>query len=184
MITDGTNLFKTPPTSQLLFLFFFPLFLFPSPAEIDRVLKRISEGVTEFEEIRDKVYNATNNNQREKHELELKKSIKKLQRLRDQVKTWLASNDIKDKRSLLEARKLIETVCFVFCFCFVLFFVLFVFHFDSFLLFLLSLKFAFSLFPSSLLISPFPSLKIANGEIQSHRKRFQKQKTLPRRNRY
>ena len=32
------------------------------------------------------------------------------QRLRDQIKTWVASNEIKDKRVLLENRKLIETV--------------------------------------------------------------------------
>lgn len=32
-----------------------------------------------------------------------------LQRLRDQIKTWVASSDIKDKRLLLEDRKLIET---------------------------------------------------------------------------
>ena len=40
----------------------------------------------------------------------LKREIKKLQRLRDQIKTWAASNDIKDKAPLLEQRKLIETV--------------------------------------------------------------------------
>ncbi|KAG9481580.1 hypothetical protein GDO78_010689 [Eleutherodactylus coqui] len=32
-----------------------------------------------------------------------------LQRLRDQIKTWVASNEIKDKRQLIENRKLIET---------------------------------------------------------------------------
>lgn len=40
----------------------------------------------------------------------MKREIKKLQRLRDQIKAWLTSNDIKDKRPLLENRKLIETV--------------------------------------------------------------------------
>ena len=38
-----------------------------------------------------------------------KKEIKKLQRHRDQIKTWIASSDIKDKRALMDARKLIET---------------------------------------------------------------------------
>ncbi|CDS14244.1 hypothetical protein LRAMOSA06414 [Lichtheimia ramosa] len=47
-------------------------------------------------------------NQKEKYEQDLKKEIKKLQRLRDQIKTWLSSNEIKDKRALLENRKLIE----------------------------------------------------------------------------
>ena len=32
------------------------------------------------------------------------------QRLRDQIKTWMASHDVKDKSTLLENRKLIETV--------------------------------------------------------------------------
>ena len=75
------------------------------------------------------VHNAANANQKEKYEADLKKEIKKLQvgdrdtavlrttrflgslqRLRDQIKTWLTSNDIKDKRPLVENRKLIETV--------------------------------------------------------------------------
>ena len=37
-----------------------------------------------------------------------KKEIKKLQRYRDQIKTWSANSDIKDKKALLDARKLIE----------------------------------------------------------------------------
>ena len=41
--------------------------------------------------------------------MDLKKEIKKLQRLRDQIKTWISSNDIKDKTALTNARKLIET---------------------------------------------------------------------------
>lgn len=41
--------------------------------------------------------------------MDLKKEIKKLQRHRDQIKSWITSNDIKDKRILLDARKLIET---------------------------------------------------------------------------
>jgi CCR4-NOT transcriptional regulation complex NOT5 subunit len=48
--------------------------------------------------------------QKEKLELDLKTQIKKLQRLRDQIKTWVASNDIKDKSQLLDNRRLIETV--------------------------------------------------------------------------
>ena len=39
---------------------------------------------------------------------DLKKEIKKLQRFRDQVKTWAGSNDIQDKSPLLEARRRIE----------------------------------------------------------------------------
>lgn len=84
--------------------------------EIDRCLKKVSEGVEQFEDIWQKVstppsqlHNAANANQKEKYEADLKKEIKKLQRLRDQIKTWVASNEIKDKRQLIENRKLIET---------------------------------------------------------------------------
>jgi len=41
--------------------------------------------------------------------MDLKKEIKKLQRLRDQIKTWVSSTEVKDKDALVEARKLIET---------------------------------------------------------------------------
>uniref|UniRef100_A0A674MLV2 CCR4-NOT transcription complex subunit 3 n=1 Tax=Takifugu rubripes TaxID=31033 RepID=A0A674MLV2_TAKRU len=77
--------------------------------EIDRCLKKVAEGVEQFEDIWQKLHNAANANQKEKYEADLKKEIKKLQRLRDQIKTWLASNEIKDKRQLIENRKLIET---------------------------------------------------------------------------
>ncbi|KAG5264457.1 hypothetical protein AALO_G00253980 [Alosa alosa] len=80
--------------------------------EIDRCLKKVAEGVEQFEDIWQKVFllhNAANANQKEKYEADLKKEIKKLQRLRDQIKTWVASNEIKDKRQLVENRKLIET---------------------------------------------------------------------------
>ncbi|KAI8367409.1 Not1 N-terminal domain, CCR4-Not complex component-domain-containing protein [Choanephora cucurbitarum] len=78
-------------------------------AEIDRVLKKVSEGVETFDNIYDKIQSTSNPNQKEKYEQDLKKEIKKLQRLRDQIKTWLSSNDIKDKTALLDNRKLIET---------------------------------------------------------------------------
>ncbi|XP_023327096.1 CCR4-NOT transcription complex subunit 3 isoform X2 [Eurytemora carolleeae] len=78
-------------------------------AEIDRCLKKVTEGVEKFEETWTKVHNASNQNQKEKYEEDLKKEIKKLQRLRDQIKSWLTSGEIKDKTILLENRKLIET---------------------------------------------------------------------------
>uniref|UniRef100_A0A672I4Z9 CCR4-NOT transcription complex subunit 3-like n=1 Tax=Salarias fasciatus TaxID=181472 RepID=A0A672I4Z9_SALFA len=78
-------------------------------SEIDRCLKKVAEGVEQFEDIWQKLHNAANANQKEKYEADLKKEIKKLQRLRDQIKTWVASNEIKDKRQLIENRKLIET---------------------------------------------------------------------------
>ncbi|KAL9543370.1 hypothetical protein MBANPS3_008149 [Mucor bainieri] len=78
-------------------------------AEIDRVLKKVSEGVETFDNIYDKIQSTSNSNQKEKYEQDLKKEIKKLQRLRDQIKTWLSSNDIKDKSVLMDNRKLIES---------------------------------------------------------------------------
>ncbi|CAB0019489.1 unnamed protein product [Nesidiocoris tenuis] len=77
--------------------------------EIERCLKKVTEGVDTFEDIWQKVHNATNSNQKEKYEADLKKEIKKLQRLRDQIKSWIASAEIKDKSTLLDYRKLIET---------------------------------------------------------------------------
>lgn len=77
--------------------------------EIERCLKKVTEGVETFEDIWQKVHNATNSNQKEKYEADLKKEIKKLQRLRDQIKSWIASGEIKDKSTLLDYRKLIET---------------------------------------------------------------------------
>ena len=85
----------------------------------------MQEGVELFEDIWQKAHNAPNTNQKEKYEADLKKEIKKLQvsggvagrratdarlqRLRDQIKTWIASSEIKDKKLLTEDRKLIET---------------------------------------------------------------------------
>ncbi|CAM9093749.1 unnamed protein product [Ectocarpus sp. 4 AP-2014] len=77
--------------------------------EIDRTLKKVDEGVALFDEIWDKVYSATQQNQKEKYEGDLKKEIKKLQRHRDSIKGWLQSNDIKDKTILLEVRRRIES---------------------------------------------------------------------------
>jgi len=81
-----------------------------STAEIDRTLKKVAEGVEQFEGIYEKMQNSTNQTQKEKLETDLKTQIKKLQRLRDQIKAWVANNDIKDKTALLDNRKLIETV--------------------------------------------------------------------------
>ncbi|KAJ8327195.1 general negative regulator of transcription subunit 5 [Batrachochytrium dendrobatidis] len=77
-------------------------------AEIERTLKKVSEGVEIFESIFEKISTASNQAQKEKFEGDLKKEIKKLQRYRDQIKSWASSNEIKDKRALLDNRKLIE----------------------------------------------------------------------------
>jgi len=51
------------------------------------------------------VYAATQQSQKEKYEMELKKEIKKLQRQRDQLKTWVAVSEVKNKQPLLDARR-------------------------------------------------------------------------------
>ncbi|XP_071735529.1 general negative regulator of transcription subunit 3 isoform X2 [Rutidosis leptorrhynchoides] len=83
--------------------------------EIDRVLKKVQEGVEVFDSIWNKVYDTDNANQKEKFEADLKKEIKKLQRYRDQIKTWIQSSEIKDKKvsasyeqALMDSRKQIE----------------------------------------------------------------------------
>jgi CCR4-NOT transcription complex subunit 3 len=68
----------------------------------------VQEGVEVFDSIWNKVHDTEHANQKEKFEADLKKEIKKLQRYRDQIKTWAASSEIKDKKALLDARKLIE----------------------------------------------------------------------------
>jgi CCR4-NOT transcription complex subunit 3 len=85
--------------------------------EIDRTLKRIQEGLAAFDSIYDKLQTqvttpSSQNSQKEKLEQDLKKEIKKLQRHRDQIKTWAARDDIKDKKPLTDARKAIENVLF------------------------------------------------------------------------
>ena len=73
-------------------------------------MKAVTQGVETFESTFDKLNHATNATQKDKVENDLKTQIKKLQRMRDQIKAWLGSNDIKDKSALLDNRKLIETV--------------------------------------------------------------------------
>ena len=79
--------------------------------EIDKTFKKVSEGILAFDAIYEKI-TATGTGQKDKLEDNLKREIKKLQRLRDQIKTWAAGNEIKDKKPLMEERKKIEAVCF------------------------------------------------------------------------
>ena len=102
-----------------VFYYYIIIYFFISSitSEIDRVLKKVDEGVEIFTSLYDKVYAAEQQNQKEKFEGDLKKEIKKLQRLRDQIKTWINSGEVKDKKSLLEARKLIESKMELFKVC-------------------------------------------------------------------
>lgn len=69
----------------------------------------MAEGVEQFESLYEKMQSSQNQTQKEKMESDLKTQIKKLQRLRDQIKTWQQSNDVKDKKALNDGRRSIET---------------------------------------------------------------------------
>ncbi|KAI5289024.1 general negative regulator of transcription subunit 5 [Ascosphaera acerosa] len=77
--------------------------------EIEKTFKKVGEGIASFEGIYEKIKTTTNLTQRDKLEDQLKREIKKLQRFRDQIKTWAAGNEVKDKGPLLEQRRAIET---------------------------------------------------------------------------
>ncbi len=76
--------------------------------EIDKTLKKVQEGIEVFDNLWEQLHESEYQNQRDKFESELKKEIKRLQRYREQIKTWIASSDVKDKKLLLEARKSVE----------------------------------------------------------------------------
>ena len=78
--------------------------------EIDKTFKKVAEGIQAFDGIYEKINSSTNTAQKDKLEDNLKREIKKLQRFRDQIKTWAAGNEVKDKGPLLEERKKIEKV--------------------------------------------------------------------------
>jgi CCR4-NOT transcription complex subunit 3 len=80
--------------------------------EIDKTFKKVDEGIEEFNSIYDKIYSSQNAAQKDKLEDNLKREIKKLQRSRDQIKTWAAGSEVKDKTQLMEYRKRIEKVRF------------------------------------------------------------------------
>jgi CCR4-NOT transcription complex subunit 3 len=77
-------------------------------AEIEKTLKKIEEGLAEFDSLREQVVACEAAGQKAKLEDELKKELKKLQKHRDAVKAWAAGGDVKDKTKLVEAKGLIE----------------------------------------------------------------------------
>lgn len=68
----------------------------------------MKEGLEEFDFIYEKLQDCENQSQKEKLESDLKKEIKKLQRFREQIKNWMSGSEVKDKKPLIEHRKLIE----------------------------------------------------------------------------
>ncbi|KAH3902788.1 related to General negative regulator of transcription subunit 3 [Saccharomycodes ludwigii] len=77
--------------------------------EIDRVFKKITEGLEVFDSYYERHEQCTNNpSQKEKLESDLKREVKKLQRLREQIKSWQSTPEVKDKDSLLTYRRNVE----------------------------------------------------------------------------
>ena len=72
---------------------------------MEKTMKKIEEGITAFDQTWEQVYEAESQTLREKYETELKKEIKKLQKLRDQVKSWVSKGEVRQKQPLIEARE-------------------------------------------------------------------------------
>ena len=70
------------------------------------------QGIQIIDNLQSKLENAPSQNMKEKFETEMKKEIKKLQRLRDFFRTNQNNADIKDKSKLDQGRKMIENVSY------------------------------------------------------------------------
>jgi CCR4-NOT transcription complex subunit 3 len=69
-------------------------------SEIEKKFKDSEEGIQIIDALQLKLENAPTQNQKEKYEQEMKKEIKKLQRLRDFFRSNQNNPDIKDKSKL------------------------------------------------------------------------------------
>jgi len=78
--------------------------------DIDVVLKKVEDGLDEFQTTWDFAASCSSGPQKDKYGEELKKSINKLQRLRAQIREWLGQGEVKSvcKDKLEESRKRIE----------------------------------------------------------------------------
>jgi CCR4-NOT transcription complex subunit 3 len=65
-----------------------------------------------LESLEQKLNNAPTQSMKEKYEIEMKKEIKKLQRVREFFRALINNPDIKDKSKPLEARRRVEIVKF------------------------------------------------------------------------
>jgi CCR4-NOT transcription complex subunit 3 len=63
-----------------------------------------------LESLEQKLNNAPTQTMKEKYEMEMKKEIKKLQRIRDYFRAAINNPDIKDKSKPQEARRRVEVV--------------------------------------------------------------------------
>ncbi len=78
-------------------------------SEINLTIKRVKEGVDKFNDLYDLIHEGDSHSKQNADAL--KREIKKLQKHRDQLKTWIAAADVRDTSTLLSHRKLIESVC-------------------------------------------------------------------------
>ena len=76
--------------------------------DIEAMLKKVDLGITEFDGLMENHRHASQPNQREKYEENMKASIKKLQRDRTQLSAWISDKSVKEKSALTEARSKIE----------------------------------------------------------------------------
>ncbi|KAI1704625.1 NOT2 / NOT3 / NOT5 family domain-containing protein [Ditylenchus destructor] len=76
--------------------------------EMEKCFKKVNESFEVFDELVTKMNETNSDNRQDKFQGELKEEIKKLQRLRDQIKTWCSSTEIKEKDTLLGYRRKIE----------------------------------------------------------------------------
>eukprot|EP00438_Fugacium_kawagutii_P035709 Skav234668 [mRNA] locus=scaffold1131:361475:371381:- [translate_table: standard] len=75
-------------------------------SDIDKALKKVDEGVEEYNRLREAHARASQPNQKEKLEESLKAQIKKLQRDRNQLSQWIADKNVKEKDKLEEGHSL------------------------------------------------------------------------------
>eukprot|EP00435_Cladocopium_sp_Y103_P067268 s359_g29.t1 len=78
--------------------------------EMDKGLKKVDEGVEEYNRLKEAHHRASQPNQREKLEESLKAQIKKLQRDRNQLSAWIADKSVKEKDHLMESKSKIEAL--------------------------------------------------------------------------
>ena len=63
-----------------------------SAPEVRRAIEKVSEGIEMFDKILDEVYNSPYASQREEFEDKLKKELKKVRQLRQQIRVWIGSD--------------------------------------------------------------------------------------------
>ncbi|CBZ27758.1 conserved hypothetical protein [Leishmania mexicana MHOM/GT/2001/U1103] len=76
--------------------------------EADRLLKKVNEGLDAYDELHEKLANAPNASAKERLEGDLKRELKKLQRHREAMKSFMQNDDYKEKAKMQVSRKKIE----------------------------------------------------------------------------